>query len=73
MAKQSREERVATLLLDLLSDFRLNLDLVGMYVAKFATKGQWLRLEAVFETAKDDRESVGDIQAHYNKLNDLSR
>lgn len=73
MTKMSREEKVAVTLLDLLSDFRLNLDLIGMYIAKFATRGQWLRLEEIFRSAESDKESEGSLDAHYQKLNDLSR
>lgn len=73
MTKMSREEKVAVTLLDLLSDFRLNLDLIGMYIAKFATRGQWLRLEAIFRSAESDREAQGTIEGHYQKLNELSR
>lgn len=73
MPKMSREEKVAVTLLDLLSDFRLNLDLIGMYIAKFATRGQWLRFEEIFRSAEADRESQGSVEGHYQRLNDLSR
>lgn len=73
MTKMTREERVAVKLVDLLNDIRLDLHLVGMYIAKFARKGEWLRLEQVYVSAEEEqREDIGRTR-HYSKMEDLGR
>jgi len=73
LTKMTREERVAVKLVDLLNDIRLDLHLVGMYIAKFARKGEWLRLEAVYHSANDEQAVDIDRARHYSRMEDLGR
>ena len=73
MTKMTREERVAVKLVDLLNDIRLDLHLVGMYIAKFARKGEWLRLEQVYVSAEEEQREDIDRTRHYSKMDDLGR
>lgn len=70
MSRITPEEKVAIRMTDLLSDIRLDLDLVGMYLAKFATKAFFLRAERVFQASEEsltmDRQSD-----HYERIRRL--
>ena len=48
MTRVTREEKVAVAMVDLLSDLRLDLDLLGMYLAKFAGKTFFARSEMIY-------------------------
>jgi hypothetical protein len=48
MSRVTREEKVAQAMVDLLSDFRLDLDLLGLYLAKFAGKSFFARSEMIY-------------------------
>jgi len=69
----TREERVAVKLVDLLNDIRLDLTLVGMYIAKFARKGEFLRFEQVYYSADDSQKTDIDRAQHYSRMEDLGR
>jgi len=73
MSKMTREERVAVKLVDLLNDIRLDLTLVGMYIAKFARKGEFLRFEQVYYSADDSQKTDIDRAQHYSRMEDLGR
>jgi hypothetical protein len=53
MSRMTREEKVAIKLTDLLSDLRLDLDLLGMYLAKIANATFFLRSERVYQSAEE--------------------
>jgi hypothetical protein len=53
LSKTTPEERVAIKLTDLLSDLRLDLDLLGMYLAKIANTTFFLRSERVYQSAEE--------------------
>lgn len=73
MSKQTREEKVAVRLVELLNDIRLDLHLVGMYIAKFARKGEWLRLEEVYHSANETQQDDIDRTKHYAQMESLGR
>ena len=52
MSRVTREEKVATAMVDLLSDLRLDLDLLGMYLAKFAGKTFFARSEVIYKSSE---------------------
>lgn len=58
MSRVTREEKVASAMVDLLSDLRLDLDLLGMYLAKFAGQTFFARSEMIYlsseRTLNDD-------------------
>lgn len=73
MSKTTREERVAVKLVELLNDIRLDLHLVGMYIAKFARQGEWLRLEQVYISADESQQKDVDRAQHYARMEELGR
>jgi hypothetical protein len=52
LTRVTREEKVATAMVDLLSDLRLDLDLLGMYLAKFAGQTFFARSEMVYRSSE---------------------
>lgn len=70
MSKMTQEEKVAMKLIDLLSDIRLDLDLLGMYLAKIATLGFFLRSERVFQ-ASEDSLTMDTEKDHYERITRL--
>ena len=67
------EEKVALKLIDLLSDIRIDLTLVGYYFANIATKGAFLRLEEVLGSAEETKESAGDREKHWEEIYRLGK
>jgi hypothetical protein len=59
LTRVTKEEKVATAMVDLLSDLRLDLDLLGMYLAKFAGKTFFARSEVVYKSS--ERTLTNDI------------
>lgn len=53
---KSREEKAAGIIADLLSDIRLNLDLVGVYLARHRPRTNYNRLQEVADSAYFERE-----------------
>ncbi len=73
MTKMTREEKVAVQLMTLISDIRLDITMIGMYISKFARKGEWLRLEHIYHTAEEEQRLDKDRDRHYAKMEDLGR
>ena len=69
----TNEEKVAIKLIDLLSDIRIDLHLVGYYFANLASKGAFLRLEEIQASAEDTVEDSFDREAHYRHIIDLGK
>ena len=69
----TREEKIAEKLIALLSDIRIDLTLVGYYFANIASKGAFLRLEEVLDSAEDTIESAGDRDKHYEHIVTLGK
>jgi hypothetical protein len=67
------EEKIAQKLIDLLSDIRIDLHLVGYYFANLASKGAFLRLEEVQASAEGTVEDSFDREAHYRHIIDLGK
>jgi len=73
MSKITEEEKVAKKLIDILSDIRLDLHLIGYYFANLATMGAFMRLEEVIVSADETRETANDREKHYAHLIDLGK
>jgi hypothetical protein len=69
----TNEEKVAIKLIDLLSDIKIDLHLVGYYFANLASKGLFLRLEAVQASAEETIEDSFDREAHYRHIVTLGK
>jgi len=67
------EEKVAKKLIDLLSDIRIDLHLVGYYFANLASKGAFLRLEEIQASAEETLEDSHDRERHYNHIISLGK
>lgn len=50
------EQKVAQKIEQLLSDVRLDLDLVGMYLAKYSPNVAYRRLQIIAESAEEEKE-----------------
>ena len=73
MSKITEEEKVAKKLIDILSDIRLDLHLIGYYFANLATMGAFMRLEEVIVSADETRETANDREKHYAHLVDVGK
>jgi hypothetical protein len=69
----TREEKIAERLITLLSDIRIDLTLVGYYFASIASKGAFLRLEEVLDSAEETIENAGDRNKHYQHMVTLGK
>jgi hypothetical protein len=69
---RTREEIVASKFIDFLSDIRLDLDMIGLHLGKYATTTIWKRLEHVYEVAKYHREKEEDIEAHREYIENIN-
>jgi len=61
-ARFTKEERVAMRIGDLLSDFKLDLDKVGEYIARSNAYTVYRRFEEVAEAAMCERDGIEDIR-----------
>jgi limonene-1,2-epoxide hydrolase len=71
MSRTTKEEKLAIAIVDLLSDLRLNLDMAGMYLSQMTRIVAWRRFEEVYEVAKEHKESVGDMEKHYDYIRNI--
>ena len=71
--KVTREEKVAQTIIDLLSDLRLNLDMIGLYLARIARKTEFSRLEVVVESAQEIKETSMSREGHYERIKHINR
>jgi hypothetical protein len=69
----TREEKVAQKLVDMLTDLRLDLDMIGIYFSQLARLTTFARFETVYESAKEHREDKGDREAHYERIKHIDR
>jgi hypothetical protein len=58
MAKKSDEEKVAEAIDRMLSDLRLDLDQVGVYIGRIRPQTSQRRLEIILEAAEEERNGV---------------
>jgi hypothetical protein len=66
--KMTQEEKFVTLLIDWLSDLRLDLDLVGLYFVQVARKIDLLRLKTIVDAIEQEQEEAKDRSSHYKKI-----
>jgi hypothetical protein len=59
------EERIAKRLSDIVSDVRIDLDLVGVYLARTSPSVPYNRLVEIVESAQYEKESSDFRQTHY--------
>jgi len=71
MSKTTREEKIAQLIVDSLSDLRLNLDMVGLYISQMTRLVTWRRFEEIYEVAKDHKDSRNSIEKHYDYIRNI--
>ena len=68
----TREEKVAQTIIDLVCDLRLNLDMIGLYLAQISRKTEFSRLEVVLESAQENKETFTSREAHYESIKHIS-
>jgi hypothetical protein len=62
------EEKAAKKLVEILSDIRTDLHLVGYYFANLASRGMFIRLEEIQASAQEVVDDSNDREKHYNHL-----
>jgi len=74
MARITKEERVAIHLTDILSDIRLDLDLIGLYLSRVGNKSFFLRMERILESSEESLNVQRKDKTSHGSLGDeLSR
>jgi hypothetical protein len=71
VSKITREEKIAMSMADMLSDLRINIDMVGLYLSQITRIVTWKRFEQVYEVAKEHKESIGDMEKHYDYIRNI--
>jgi hypothetical protein len=69
--KITTEEKFIAKLTDMLSDLRLDLDMVGMYFGRYASRLVFQRLETIYESAKHYRENKNNKEEHYEYIKNI--
>ena len=75
MAKKhqaTREEAITYKLIDLLSDLRTDLDMIGLYFGRYARLTVYRRLEHIYEVARHHRENADDREAHNEYIRNIN-
>jgi len=70
--KRTKEDIIAEKFVDLLSDLRLDLDLIGLYLGRYIRTTIWKRFEYVYETAKHHHDNEGNVKEHYDYIRNIS-
>lgn len=70
--KATREEAITRKLIDILSDLRTDLDMIGLYFGRYARLTIYRRLEHIYEVAKHHREHADDREAHYEYIKNIN-
>jgi hypothetical protein len=71
--KQTREETITYKLIDLLSDLRTDLDMIGLYFGRYARLTIYRRLEHIYEVAREHRENADSREAHNEYISNINR
>lgn len=71
--KATREEAITHKLIDLLSDLRTDLDMIGLYFGRYARLTVYRRLEHIYETAKHHREHENSREAHNEYIKNINQ
>jgi hypothetical protein len=70
--KKTREETITAKLIELLSDLRTDLDMIGLYFGRYARLTVYRRLEHIYETARHHRENADSRESHYEYINNIN-
>jgi hypothetical protein len=70
--KTTREETISIKIIDLLSDLRIDLDMVGLYFGRYARLVVYRRLEHIYETARYHREKEDNPKEHYEYIKNIN-
>jgi len=70
--KATREETITYKLIDILSDLRTDLDMIGLYFGRYARITVYKRLEHIYEVAKHHREKADDREAHNEYIRNIN-
>lgn len=70
--QQTREETITLKIIDILSDLRTDLDMIGLYFGRYARLTVYRRLEHIYEVAKHHRENEDDREAHYEYIRNIN-
>jgi hypothetical protein len=70
--KTTREQQVAQKIIEFLADIRLDLDMVGLYLGRYARIVVYKRLEHIYETAKYHKEKEDDPKEHYDYIKNIN-
>lgn len=70
--KQTREETITAKLIDLLSDLRTDLDMIGLYFGRYARLTIYKRLEHIYEVARHHRENEDNREAHNEYIRNIN-
>jgi hypothetical protein len=70
--KRTKEEVIAEKIVEFVSDLRLDLDLIGLYLGRYIRTTIWLRIEHIYETAKYHREKQNDPKEHYEYIKNVN-
>lgn len=69
----TREEAITLKLIDILSDLRTDLDMIGLYFGRYARLTVYRRLEHIYEVARYHRENEGDREAHNEYIRNINQ
>ena len=64
----TREEVFVRKLTDMLSDLRLDLDMLALYFGRYASNLTYRRLEAFFEASQYQRQTHDEREEHYEYI-----
>jgi hypothetical protein len=70
--KATREEAITRKLIDILSDLRTDLDMIGLYFGRYARLTVYRRLEHIYEVARHHRENEDDREQHYEYIKHIN-
>jgi hypothetical protein len=71
-SKTTREQNIALKIIDLLSDLRIDLDMIGLYFGRYARTVVYNRLQHIAEVARHHKEKQGDIKEHYEYIRNIT-
>jgi hypothetical protein len=70
--QNTREETITLKLIDILSDLRTDLDMIGLYFGRYARITIYRRLEHIYEVAKHHRDNAEDREAHNEYIRNIN-
>ena len=81
MSQTTKEKKVAQKFIDLVNDFSLDIEMVGIYIASMTSSVLYNRLYEVFDSARHHKEEIYTAnlnpelkrEQHYRKMEELGR